>query len=58
MVENIDAAAEIGQALGHRYTGRGLTHDMLAKQAPKRVGLVFQTTKIVSWDHRKLNGIY
>jgi pyridoxamine 5'-phosphate oxidase-like protein len=27
-------------------------------QAEKRVGLVFQPTKVVSWDHAKLGGTY
>jgi nitroimidazol reductase NimA-like FMN-containing flavoprotein (pyridoxamine 5'-phosphate oxidase superfamily) len=27
-------------------------------QAQKRVGLVFQPTKVVSWDHGKLGGTY
>jgi PPOX class probable F420-dependent enzyme len=32
--------------------------EMVAKQAPKRVGLRFTPTRIVSWDHRKLGGAY
>jgi len=28
------------------------------KQAPKRVGLRFSPTRVVSWDHRKLGGGY
>jgi hypothetical protein len=32
---------------------------MIAKQAPKRIGLTFTPTRIVSWDHRKLGeGVY
>ncbi|HET6291240.1 MAG TPA: pyridoxamine 5'-phosphate oxidase family protein [Amycolatopsis sp.] len=30
----------------------------IGKQAPKRIGLVFRPTKIVSWDHSKLGGTY
>jgi PPOX class probable F420-dependent enzyme len=30
----------------------------IRKQAEKRVGLVFQPTKVVSWDHTKLDGTY
>ncbi len=30
--------------------------DLVAAQAPKRVGLVCTPTKIVSWDHTKLGG--
>jgi PPOX class probable F420-dependent enzyme len=31
---------------------------MVAAQAPKRVGLTFVPTRTVSWDHRKLSGVY
>jgi hypothetical protein len=30
----------------------------IRKQAEKRVGLLFQPTKVVSWDHTKLGGTY
>jgi hypothetical protein len=32
--------------------------EMVEQQAPKRVGLRFTPTRIVSWDHRKLGGGY
>jgi len=31
---------------------------MVAAQAQKRVGLKFVPTRTVSWDHRKLGGVY
>ena len=31
---------------------------MVAAQAPKRVGLTFVPARTVSWDHRKLGGVY
>jgi PPOX class probable F420-dependent enzyme len=31
---------------------------MIAKQAGKRVGLTFVPTRAVTWDHRKLGGVY
>jgi PPOX class probable F420-dependent enzyme len=31
---------------------------MVEKQAPKRIGLTFHPTRIVSWDHGKLGGAY
>jgi PPOX class probable F420-dependent enzyme len=49
-----------GLELFDRYAG-GLNDDiraMVAKQAQKRVGLTFVPTRIVSWDHRKLGGVY
>jgi PPOX class probable F420-dependent enzyme len=57
-----DAAAVEGYGLElfERYAG-GLsdeTRAMVANQAPKRVGLAFQPTRTVSWDHRKLGGVY
>ncbi len=32
--------------------------DVIAAQAPKRVGLEFVELRRVSWDHRKLGGVY
>lgn len=32
--------------------------EMVARQAPKRVALTFRPTRIVTWDHRKLGGVY
>ncbi len=51
---------EFGLELFARYAG-DLTDEvraMVAKQAPKRVGLTFVPTRVVSWDHRKLHGSY
>jgi PPOX class probable F420-dependent enzyme len=51
--------ADIGMALFERYAGTGPEiREMVEKQAPKRVGLHFQPTRIVTWDHRKLGGTY
>ena len=49
-----------GLELFKRYAGE-LNDDiraMVAKQAQKRVGLTFRPTRTVSWDHRKLGGVY
>ena len=55
----------IGLALARRYAGLPAGADVSAearagvlKQAPKRVGLRFTPTRVVSWDHRKLGGGY
>ena len=56
-----DAAkvADYGRALFARFNATGPEVDaMIEKQAPKRVGLRFTPTRIVSWDHRKLGGVY
>jgi PPOX class probable F420-dependent enzyme len=51
-----------GLRLFERMSGGGeLTpeiREMVAKQAQKRVGLRFVPTRVVSWDHRKLGGVY
>ena len=53
-------AQPYGLALFERYAGtldESVTA-MVEKQAPKRVGLRFTPTRIVSWDHSKLGGAY
>lgn len=53
-------AKPYGLALFERYAGtldESVT-TMVEKQAPKRVGLRFKPTRIVSWDHSKLGGTY
>ena len=61
IVRDVQAVTAIGLALAARYadaggpTGpTGYTEAAVAKQAPKRVGLRFHPTRIVTWDHRKL----
>ena len=49
-----------GLALFGRYAGE-LNDDireMVTAQAQKRVGLRFVPSRVVSWDHRKLEGTY
>jgi PPOX class probable F420-dependent enzyme len=53
-------AKEYGLALFTRYAGtldESVTA-MVEQQAPKRVGLRFTPTRIVSWDHSKLGKDY
>jgi hypothetical protein len=49
-----------GLELFDRYAGElnDEIRAMVAAQAPKRVGLTFVPTRTVSWDHRKLQGLY
>jgi PPOX class probable F420-dependent enzyme len=52
-----------GLRLFERMSGGGgelapQIREMVAKQAQKRVGLRFVPTRVVSWDHRKLGGVY
>ena len=49
-----------GLELFARYAG-DLTdeiREMVGQQAQKRVGLTFVPTRTVTWDHRKLGGVY
>jgi PPOX class probable F420-dependent enzyme len=49
-----------GLELFDRYAGElnDEIRAMVAAQARKRVGLTFVPTRVVSWDHRKLSGVY
>ncbi len=52
---------QFGLELFSRYVGGELsseTRQAVEKQAPKRVGLTFLPTKVVTWDHSKLGGDY
>ena len=52
-------ADQYGLPLFTRYAGDGPeVRAMVEQQAPKRVGLRFRPTRVVSWDHRKLGGVY
>jgi PPOX class probable F420-dependent enzyme len=53
-------AQPYGLVLFERYAGKldESVTAMVEKQAPKRVGLRFTPTRIVSWDHSKLGGAY
>jgi PPOX class probable F420-dependent enzyme len=53
-----DKVAEYGTALFARYAPGADVHEMIEKQAQKRIGLRFVPTRTVTWDHRKLGGTY
>ena len=54
-----DELIDLAVSLFARYAGTGPeVRQMIDRQAPKRVGLRFRPTRIVSWDHRKLGGVY
>jgi PPOX class probable F420-dependent enzyme len=57
-----EKVAHYGMALFARYAGGAdlpeSTRDMVLAQAPKRVGLRFVPTRVVSWDHSKLGRAY
>jgi PPOX class probable F420-dependent enzyme len=55
-----DFVQQVGEAIWERYTGplNESTRPMVLAQAPKRVAISVKPVEIVSWDHRKLGGIY
>jgi PPOX class probable F420-dependent enzyme len=54
-----EKVVNFGMALFQRFGATGPEVEaMIAGQAPKRIGLTFTPTRIVSWDHRKLGGVY
>ncbi len=53
-----DDVAAFGISLFERYAPGVDVGEMIAQQAPKRVGLTFRPTRTVTWDHRKLGGTY
>jgi PPOX class probable F420-dependent enzyme len=54
-----DKVANFGMALFQRFGATGTdVEEMIANQAPKRIGLTFTPTRIVTWDHAKLGGTY
>lgn len=59
LLRDAEAVGDIGAALVDRYAGGGEEAKAAFRaQAPKRVGMVFTPTRVVTWDHRKLAGTY
>lgn len=61
--DDLDTVVDFAVALGGRYApgGEEPTPEMVETfraQAPKRVVLEFVPVRTVSWDHRKLGGVY
>ncbi|HLI07925.1 MAG TPA: PPOX class F420-dependent oxidoreductase [Ktedonobacteraceae bacterium] len=56
-----ETVQRIGERIYARYSGGTLndaTRQMVAAQAAKRVLVFVEPVEIVSWDHRKLGGVY
>jgi PPOX class probable F420-dependent enzyme len=56
-----ELVAGVGTDIFRRYTAGSLGEgflDAIRAQAAKRVALQFVPERIVSWDHRKLGGVY
>lgn len=62
IVEDFDAVMQIALSVAERYNGPAAASDearsFLAAQARKRVGVVIDVERTVSWDHSKLGGTY
>ena len=62
IVEDEAMVLEIGKAVAVRYNGPGAVSEaalpFLEAQARKRLGVVFEVERTVSWDHTKLGGSY
>ncbi|MFF4595042.1 pyridoxamine 5'-phosphate oxidase family protein [Amycolatopsis sp. NPDC001319] len=65
IVEDTDKVTGMGITLMQRYAGAkpgdpvpAELSEFIGRQAPKRIGLIFHPTKVVSWDHTKLGGTY
>jgi PPOX class probable F420-dependent enzyme len=63
IVEDFDQIVAIGRAVAAKYQGTDVasspeTRAFLEGQARKRVGVVIDVDRVVSWDHTKLGGTY
>jgi nitroimidazol reductase NimA-like FMN-containing flavoprotein (pyridoxamine 5'-phosphate oxidase superfamily) len=62
LIEDRDEIFEIGRAVALKYTGpAALAADSLPfieAQVSKRLGVVIDVDRWVSWDHAKLGGVY
>lgn len=57
LVEDEDSVAEVGRRVYGRYIEGGITPELepfIAQQATKRVAVMVDPERVVSWDHRKL----
>jgi PPOX class probable F420-dependent enzyme len=60
IVEDRDQILAIGASVAERYTGpvTDASRPFLEAQASKRLGVVIDVERTVSWDHHKLAGTY
>jgi PPOX class probable F420-dependent enzyme len=58
--DDVATVQRFGELIMARYNGPldERTRAMVAAQAPKRIIVVVKPVEIVSWDHRKLGGVY
>ncbi len=62
IIDDFEQVLQIGKAVGVRYNGDAALSDaalpFIEAQARKRLGVIFEVSSVVSWDHTKLGGGY
>ena len=60
LIEDRASVQQYGELIMERYTGplNDNTRAMVTAQAAKRLVVVVHPVEVVSWDHRKLGGVY
>ena len=62
IVDDYDEILEIAKLVAPRYQGPGALSEaaipFIEAQARKRLGVVLEVARVVSWDHTKLGGSY
>jgi PPOX class probable F420-dependent enzyme len=58
--DDVATVQRFGELIMERYHGPldEKTRAMVAAQAPKRIIVLVKPVEIISWDHRKLGGVY
>ena len=57
LIEDTERIAEVGRRVYGRYIEGGITPELepfIAQQATKRVAVMVEPDRVISWDHRKL----
>jgi PPOX class probable F420-dependent enzyme len=60
LVADYDGKMAIGRSVFERYVGEWTdeAQPFVERTGAKRVGVIVHTDRVVSWDHRKLEGTY
>lgn len=60
LIDDRETVQRYGEAIFERYTGplNDMTRSLVAAQAAKRIVVLVNPVEVVSWDHRKLGGVY
>jgi PPOX class probable F420-dependent enzyme len=60
ILEDPESVERVGESVYERYMGPldDLARQAVAKMGQKRVAVVVEAERLVSWDHRKLRGHY